>query len=169
VVIERQPVTEAQFTAEELVIRVLQPARTQHFVRQVVHVLQNEQPGHQPGRQARLARTRRADAGKPAVKKRPIDLAGQPRQRMAEVDDVLQCRPQQILLTIVPWLRHRVLPTPMTHHRIAQTGENRNPKSPESRSRTRRFLQNRLLQIRGLAAPLNGLGGSSRTTPKAVI
>src|SRR5438132_14394523 len=27
---------------------------------------------------------------------------------MAEIDDVLQRRPQQVLLTIVPWLRHRV-------------------------------------------------------------
>jgi len=49
-----------------------------------------------------LARTWRADAGKPAVKKPPIDLARQPHQRMAEVDDVPQRRPQQILLTIVP-------------------------------------------------------------------
>src|SRR4030088_1909456 len=45
--IERQPVTEAQFAAEELVIRVLQPARAQDLVRQVVHVLQDEQPPSQ--------------------------------------------------------------------------------------------------------------------------
>jgi hypothetical protein len=48
--IERQPVTEAQFAAEELVIRVLQPARAQDLVGQVVHVLQDEQPGHQSRR-----------------------------------------------------------------------------------------------------------------------
>jgi peptidoglycan/xylan/chitin deacetylase (PgdA/CDA1 family) len=34
-------------------------------------------------------------------------IARQPHLRMAEVDDVLQRRPQQILLTIVPWLCHR--------------------------------------------------------------
>jgi hypothetical protein len=34
----RQAVAEAQLAAEELVIGVLQPARTQHLVRQVVHV-----------------------------------------------------------------------------------------------------------------------------------
>ena len=40
--LERQFVTEAHFTAEELVIRVLQPTRAQHFVGQVVHVLEDE-------------------------------------------------------------------------------------------------------------------------------
>jgi murein L,D-transpeptidase YcbB/YkuD len=108
--VERQLVTEAQFTAEELVIRVLQPARAQRLVRQVVHVLQNQQPRYQSRRQARLTGSRRADAGKAAVEKPPIDHPRQPRQRMAEIDDILQRRPQQILLTIVPWLRHRVPP-----------------------------------------------------------
>src|SRR5207248_10037783 len=37
--IERQLVTEAQFTAEELIIGVFNPARAQHLVRQVMHVL----------------------------------------------------------------------------------------------------------------------------------
>jgi len=97
-----------QLAAEELIIRVLQPARAQHLVRQIVHVLQDEQPGHQPGRQRRLSRPGRAYAGKPAVEKAPVDLTRQPHQRMAEVDDLLQRRPQQILLTIVPWLCHRV-------------------------------------------------------------
>ena len=106
--VERQLVAEAQFAAEELVIRVLQPARAQHLVRQIVHVLQDQQPGHQPGRQRRLTRSGRAHAGKPLVEKPPIDLARQPHQRMAEVDDRLQRRPQQVLLTIVPWLCHRV-------------------------------------------------------------
>jgi hypothetical protein len=26
---------------------------------------------------------------------------------MAEINDALQCRPQEVLLTIVPWLCHR--------------------------------------------------------------
>jgi hypothetical protein len=37
-----------------------------------------------------------------------MDLARQPYQRMTEVDDRLKRRSQQILLTIVPWLCHRV-------------------------------------------------------------
>jgi hypothetical protein len=57
----------------------------------------------------------------------------------------------------------------MTRHRIAQIGENRNPKSPENRSRTRRFLQNRLLQVRRLAALLKDFGASSRTTTTSAL
>jgi len=45
----------------------------------------------------------------------------------------------------------------MTRHRIAQIGENRNPKSPENRPQTRRFLQIRILQLRRSATPFNGL------------
>src|ERR1700716_1288643 len=45
----------------------------------------------------------------------------------------------------------------MTRHRIAQIGKNRNPKSPENRLQTRRFLQIRLLQLRRSATPFNGL------------
>jgi hypothetical protein len=40
------------------------------------------------------------------VEKPPIDLTRQPHQRMAEVDDVLQHRPQQVPLPIVSWLCH---------------------------------------------------------------
>src|SRR5437764_14623172 len=45
----------------------------------------------------------------------------------------------------------------MNRHRIAQIGKNRNPKSPENRLQTRRFLQIRLLQLRRSATPFNGL------------
>jgi hypothetical protein len=86
-------VAEAQLAAEELVIRVLQPARAQHLVRQIVHVLQHEQSRHQPGRQAGLARTGRTDTGKAPIEKPPINLAGQPHQRMAQIDDLFQRRP----------------------------------------------------------------------------
>jgi hypothetical protein len=63
---------EAQLPVEELIIGFLQPARTQHLVRQIVHVLQGEQPLHQAGRQARLAPTGRADAGKAPIEKPSI-------------------------------------------------------------------------------------------------
>jgi hypothetical protein len=52
-------------------IRVLDPARAQRLVRQVVHVLQNEQFRHQPSRQAGLTRTRHANAGKAADREIP--------------------------------------------------------------------------------------------------
>jgi len=131
--VERQFVTEAQFPAEELVIRVLQPARAQHFVRQIVHVLQDQQPRHQSGRQSRLSLARRAYAGKAPVEKTPIDLPRQPHQRVAEVDDLLQRRPQQILLPVVPRLRHRAPNADDIRPTESQIAENRNPKSPENR------------------------------------
>src|SRR5215469_15891887 len=80
---------EAQLAAQELVIGVLQPARAQHLVRQVVHVLQDEEARHQPGREARLARTRRADAGKAPIEKNPQSISranrtsGSPRSMIA--------------------------------------------------------------------------------------
>src|SRR5271166_3023917 len=47
-------------------------------------------------------------------------------------------------------------PTLMTRHPIAQIALNGNPKSPENRSFSCRFLQNRLLHPQRLASRLNG-------------
>lgn len=99
--VERRLVAEAQLTAEELEIRVLDPPRTQHLVRQIVHVLEDEEPGHQPRRQARLARSGRAYRAKAPVEKVPVDPLGQPHQRMAHVDDLIARRTEQIFLAIV--------------------------------------------------------------------
>jgi hypothetical protein len=60
-----------QLATEELVIQVLQPTRAQRLIRQVLHVLQDEQPRHQPGRQPGLAQAWRADAGKAPIEKPP--------------------------------------------------------------------------------------------------
>jgi hypothetical protein len=48
-------------------------------------------------------------------------------------------------------------PTLMTRYRIAQSGENWNPKSPENRPRTRRFLQT-ITQTPPLGRPAQRLG-----------
>jgi len=128
----------------------------------VVHVLQDEQPRHQPGRQRRLPHTRCAYPSKPAVKELPIHLPRQP-QRMAEVDDVLQRRPQQILLTIVSRLRHRVPhaddPPPNRtdrRKRESQIARNPGPNLP--------FLANTITSAQSLGRPAQRLGGSSRAT-----
>src|SRR5262245_34323920 len=73
-------------------------------------MLENEQPGHQPRRQRRLPGshpTHRAEASRQKV---PIDLAGQPHQRMAKVDDLLERRVKQVVLAIVARLAHRSPP-----------------------------------------------------------
>ena len=46
--LERQRVLEALLAAEVLVIRILDSARAQHLVRQIVHVLEDQQTRHQP-------------------------------------------------------------------------------------------------------------------------
>src|SRR6266568_4613881 len=52
----------------------------------------------------------------------------------------------------------------MTHHRLAQIAEKVNPKSPETRHQTRRFLRNRLLSWRRWPAHRQSVSRSSRTT-----
>ena len=71
-------------------------------------MLQDEQTRDQPRRQAGLARPGGTYPSEAAIKETPIDLPRQPHQRMIEIDDHLQRRSQQIFLTIVPWLCHRV-------------------------------------------------------------
>src|SRR5438067_3952965 len=77
---------------------------------------------------------------------------------MSKIDNVLERRSQQILLTIGLAASPSRPPTLMTHHGIAQSVEKRNPNSPENRPRTRGFLQKRLFQTRSSAALLNGFG-----------
>jgi hypothetical protein len=105
--IERQLVPEYHFAAEILEIRVLDPPVAQRLVGQIVHVLEDEQPGHQPRRQRRLSRPDTTERTKAPGQKIPIDLLRQPHQRMAEVDDLRQRRPKQVILTIVARLAHR--------------------------------------------------------------
>jgi hypothetical protein len=124
-------VTEHHFPAEELEVRVLQPAVAQSLVGQIVHVLENEQPSHQPRRQRRMAGpfvTHRAEAPSQEI---PIDLRGQPHQRMAEVDDLIQRWTKQVVLAIVARLAHR---SPSTANLIVEGITNRsNPESQNAR------------------------------------
>jgi hypothetical protein len=88
-------------------------------------------PLHFPkSRQTLPTKPGRLPAGKALIETAPIDLVGQSHQRM--INDFFQRRPQQILLTIVPWSRHRAPPTLTTRHPIAQIALNRNPKSQKT-------------------------------------
>lgn len=53
--VEGEPVLGEFLAAEELVIGILDPSCAQHLVGEVVHVLQNGEPGYQPRRQERTA------------------------------------------------------------------------------------------------------------------
>src|SRR5262249_1758721 len=64
--IKWQLVPEHHLPTEVLEIRVLHPSLAQRLVGEVVHMLENEQPGHQPRRQRRLPASRPTPTGLPA-------------------------------------------------------------------------------------------------------
>src|SRR6266540_3706768 len=97
---------EHRFAAEILEIRVLYPPVAQRLVREIVHVLEDQKPGYQPRRQRRLSRPYAAYRTEALCQKIPIDLRREPHQRMAEVDDRLQRRAKQVVLTVVARLAH---------------------------------------------------------------
>jgi len=101
---------EALLAAEVLVVGVLQPARTQGLVREVVHMLKDQKPGNQPGGERRLPGTGATHRAEPPVDEIPVDLSRQACQRMPEIDDLLQGRPEQILVTPIARLAHCSFP-----------------------------------------------------------
>ena len=131
--VERQLVPEELLAAEELEIRVLDPALAELLVGQVVRVLEDRQPRHQPRRQRRLAGLVRIDRAEPLLQKAPVDRRGQLRQRMAQVDDLVEPGAEKIVLTAVPTLLrpHREsLPSPLRRQRIT-------PRRPTQFARSR--------------------------------
>jgi hypothetical protein len=100
--VEHQPMLEELFAAEELVIGVLDPALAQHLVGEIIGVLEDRQPRHQSRRQWRAARIIRVDRPKPPFQEPPIHRTPQRHQRMLEVDDLIEPRAKQILLSQSP-------------------------------------------------------------------
>src|SRR4030095_7727429 len=86
--IKRQLVPEHHFPAEVLEIRVLYPSLAQRLVGEVVHVLEDQQPGHQPRRQWRLPGSHATYRTEASRQKIPIDLSGQPHQRMGKTREL---------------------------------------------------------------------------------
>jgi hypothetical protein len=110
-----------------------------------VHVLEDQQTGHQPRRQWWLPRPDPTDRTEASGQERPINLCRQTHQRMAKVDDLLQRWAKQIVLTIVARLAHGSLPTANLPSRESRSAEIRNPKTQENRDPPTAFLQNRIL------------------------
>src|SRR6476660_1173987 len=138
--VKRQFMPEHHFAAETLEIRILHPPVAQRLVREIVHVLENQQSGHQPRWQLRLPRpyaTYRAEALRQKI---PINLRREPHQRMAKIDDLLQRRAKQVVLAVVARLAHG---SSLTAN-LAVKGT-MNPASRESQNAIHTGLQNRLL------------------------
>src|SRR5450432_524008 len=97
---------EKLLAAEVLVIGVLDPALAQRLIRQVIGVLEDGQPGHQSGRQRRMAGIIRVDLPEATFQEAPIHRPRQRDQWMLQVDDLIEPGAKQILFTRLssfPW------------------------------------------------------------------
>src|SRR6185437_2415480 len=102
----RQPVLEKLLPAKVLIIRVLDPQLAHDFVAQVVSVLQDRKPCHQPRRQRRLAGAVLVDRAQPLFQEPPVDRPRKLHQRVLYIDDLVEPRAKQILfagLPPLPW------------------------------------------------------------------
>ena len=82
--IERQVLPEHHLAAEILKIRVLDPPVAQRLVREILHVLEDEQSGYQSCRQRWLSRPGSTDRTEASRQEVPINLRRQTHQRMAK-------------------------------------------------------------------------------------
>src|SRR5215204_2493417 len=94
--VEGQLGLEELLAAEELELRVLEPALAQDLVREVVPVLHDGQACHQPRRQGRPAGAVLVDRPEPLLEEAPVDGTGEPPERVSGVDDRLEPGPEQI-------------------------------------------------------------------------
>ena len=160
--IERQPVLEKLLAAEVLVIRVLDPPLAHHFVAEIVGVLENREPRHQPGRQRRPAGAVGVNRAELLFQKSPVDRPRQLRQRVVHVDDLVEPRTKQILLAAFP-------PLPWPHRTLRQSRvrvENHglrfegipNLNLQENRRRNPNFRQIQSQQFQQFLLPVNRFG-----------
>ena len=119
--IEHQPVLEELLAAEELVIGVLDPALAQHLVGEIISVLEDRQPRHQPRRQWRAARIIGVDRPKLPFQEPPIHRAPQRHQRMLQVDDLVEPGAEQILLSRLPPFRWPHLVPRQKHSKASES------------------------------------------------
>src|SRR5260221_12773059 len=112
--IERQPVLEKLLAAKVLVIRILDPLLAHHLVAEIIGVLENREPRHQPGRQRRPPGAVGIHGTELLFQKPPVDRPRQLHQRVIHVDDLVEPRAKQILLAAFP-------PLPWPHRTLRQS------------------------------------------------
>jgi hypothetical protein len=86
---------EELLASEVLEIGIIDPALAHAFIRQPVNVLEQQQADHEPCRDSGPAFVA-VKGGDLTVDKVPVDLAGQLRQFVLEVDDLVQPGSEQI-------------------------------------------------------------------------
>src|SRR5258708_4750904 len=118
--IERQPVLEKLLAAKVLVIRILDPLLAHHLVAEIIGVLENREPRHQPGRQRRPPGAIGIYGTELPFQKPPLDRPRQLRQPRIHVTDLGSPETKQILLAAFP-------PLPWPHRTLRKSplwGEN---------------------------------------------
>jgi hypothetical protein len=155
--VEGQRVPEELLAAEQLEIRVLEPALAQHLVGDIVQVLEDRQARHQPRRQGRLTGTVAVDRPAALFEKAPVDRPRQLRERMGQVHDLVEPRPEEVVLA-------RLAPLSGSHHSphrsLDQSMESRPSASinlPESPSTAHAIRQTRILANQEISNPLRPL------------
>jgi hypothetical protein len=108
--VEGQLVLEDLLAAEELVIGILDPARAQILVGEIMHVLEDRQPRHQPRWQRRMSDLVGIDRAETLLEEAPGNRPTELRQRVVHVDDLVEPRLEEIILPAVPPLLgpHRI-------------------------------------------------------------
>ena len=101
---------EKLLAAKQLKIWVLQPTIAQDLIGEILHVLQDGEPGHQPRGERRLPRPVGINRAEALLEKAPVDCAGELRQRMVHVHDPIEPRLEQVALPTIPPLSrsHRI-------------------------------------------------------------
>src|SRR5580698_4769964 len=107
---------------------------------------------------------RATDRSEAACEKIPIDLSGQPHQRMAQVDDVLQGRTKQVVLAVVTRLAHRCSSTANLAIEGITNRPNRESENARKPAGTPRFLAKSITCSDQIAAINQWLPDTSRTT-----
>jgi len=104
--VERQLVAKKLLAAKQLIIGVLEPARAQDLVGEIVHRLQDREPCHQPRGQRRMPAPVAISGAELVLQKAPIDQPPELRQRVVHVHDLIEPRLEHVVLPASP-LVHR--------------------------------------------------------------
>src|SRR5271154_103651 len=93
-----------------LVIGILDRARAQILVGEIMHMLENREPRHQPRWQRRMSALVGIDRAEPLLEEAPVDRPTELHQRVVQVDDLVEPRLEEIILPAVPPLLgpHRI-------------------------------------------------------------
>jgi hypothetical protein len=110
--IDRQAVLQIVEAAEELPIRVLDPARAHRLIGEVVGVLQVGEPDHQSRRLAGTARRLVVERPERRLETPPVDQPGQADQRMLQIELIAQPGAEKVRRTPIlrPSWTHRKSP-----------------------------------------------------------